>query len=111
MDEYSLEVVAEAERIVWAAGWRLQEEAVLSGLTGTAGLARARLEPRSEGIQLVAFNGEHLGHVRRESGPGHEQQWVAVRRDSGGRVGIYRSAAEAAQALVRTCGRNAQRAG
>jgi len=60
MDENSLEAVREAERIIWAAGWRFQEEAVLARLAGTVGLARARFEPRSESLQLVAFDGEHL---------------------------------------------------
>lgn len=111
MDGNSLEAVHEAERIVWAAGWRLQEEAVLGWLTGTMGLVRARLEPRSEVIQLVAFDGEHLGHVRRETGPGHEQQWVAVLKDRQRRVGAYPDAAAAAEALARACGRIPERSG
>ena len=110
MDENSLEAVREAERIVWAAGWRLQEEAVLGRLTGTAGLARARLEPHSDVIQLVAFDGEHLGHVRRETDPGHEQ-WVAVLKDRQRHVGTYPSAAAAAEALARGCGRIPERSG
>jgi hypothetical protein len=65
----ALEVIRQAERIVWAAGWHLQEDAVLLLLAGTRGLARARLELGSEAIQLVTYDGEHLGHVRRE-GPG-----------------------------------------
>jgi len=111
MDENSLEAVREAERIVWAAGWRFQEETVLSSLTETAGLVRARLEPRSEVIQLVAFDGDHLGHVRRETPAGHDQQWVAVLKDGARRIGTYPSAAAAAAALARACGRSAERAG
>jgi hypothetical protein len=111
MDENSVEAVFEAERIVWAAGWNLQEETALGQLTGTVGLAFARLEPRSEVIQLVAFDGEHLGHVRRETDPGHVQQWVAVLKDRARRVGTYPSAAAAAEALVRACGRSAERSG
>lgn len=105
MGENSFEAVREAERIVWVAGWRLQEEAVLGRLAGTAGLVRARLEPRSEVIQLVAFDGEHLGHVRRETGPRQGRQWVAVLKDRQRRVGAYPSAAAAAEALARTAGR------
>jgi hypothetical protein len=111
MDENSLEVVSQAERIVWAAGWRLQEEAVLGQLAVTAGLARARLDPRSEVIQLVAFDGEHLGHVRRETGPGHEQHWVSVLKAGARRIGPHPSAAAAAEALACACGRSADRSG
>jgi len=111
MDGNSLEAVREAERIVWAAGWRLQEEAVLGRLAGTAGLVRARLEPRSEVIQLVAFDGEHLGHVRRETGPGQQWQWVAVLKDRQRRVGVYPSAAAAAEALARACGKIPEKSG
>jgi hypothetical protein len=111
MDENSLKAVCEAERIVWAEGWRLQEQAVLSRLTGTAGLTCARLEPRSEVIQLVAFDGAHLGHVRRETGPGREQQWVGVLKDRARRIGTYPSAAAAAEALARACGGSVKRSG
>lgn len=111
MDENSAETVREAERIAWAASWRLQEEAVLGQLTGTVGLVRARLEPRSEVIQLVAFDGEHLGHVRRETGPGQQRQWMAVLKDRQRCIGGYPSAAAAAEALARSCGRSADRTG
>jgi len=99
-----LEAVREAERIVWAAGWHFQEEAVLRQLAGTKGLARARLEARSDVIQLVAYDGEHLGHVRRESGPGQAKQWVAVLKDRPRRVGVYPTADAAAEALAAACG-------
>jgi hypothetical protein len=66
MEDDALEVIRQAERIVRAAGWHLQEQSVLSELAGTRGLACARLEPRSDAIQLVTYDGEHLGHVRRE---------------------------------------------
>jgi len=39
---------------------------VFGQLAGGRGLALAWLEPRSDAIQLVAYDGEHLGHVRRE---------------------------------------------
>ena len=57
-DDDALHVIREAERIVRAAGWDLQEQVVLERLAGTRGLACARLEPRSEVIQLVAYDGE-----------------------------------------------------
>lgn len=84
---------------------------MLARLTETEGLARARLEPRSEVIQLVAFDGEHLGHVRRETGPGHEQQWGTVLKDRQRRTGAYPGAAAAAEALARACGRIPERSG
>jgi hypothetical protein len=41
-DDEGVDVIRQAERIVWAAGWHLQEQAVLKRLAGTQGLARAR---------------------------------------------------------------------
>jgi protein-disulfide isomerase-like protein with CxxC motif len=35
----ALDVIHRAERIVWVAGWRLQEQVVLQQLAGTRGLA------------------------------------------------------------------------
>ena len=91
-DDDALEVIRQAERIVWAAGWHMQEQGVLQQLAGTRGLARARLEPRSDVIQLVSYDGEHIGHVRREGPPGPEEQWVAVLRHQARLVGTYGSA-------------------
>ncbi|HTU05325.1 MAG TPA: hypothetical protein VMG13_07185 [Trebonia sp.] len=105
MDEDALDAVLEAERIVRLAGWHVQEHMALERLAGTVGLARARFEPRSEVIQLVAYDGEHLGHVRRESPPGQEKRWVAVLKDRARQVGTYPSAAAAAAALARACGK------
>lgn len=110
MSSDPLEAVCEAERIVWAAGWRFQEQEVLGRLAGTKGLARARLDARSEVIQLVAYDGEHLGHVRRESGPGQAKQWVAVIKDRGRRIGVYPTADAAAEALARARGEITRRA-
>jgi len=104
-DNEALEVIRQAERIVWAAGWHIQEETALRQLTGTRGLACARLEPRSDAIQLVTYDGEHIGHVRRD-GPGRpEQRWVAVLKDQARQVGTYGSAAAAAIALAEACGK------
>lgn len=105
MGEDGAEVVREAEQILWAASWHLQERTVLDRLARTEGLACARLEPRSEVIQLVTYDGEHLGHVRREDGPGHEKRWVAVVKDQVRQAGTYPSAATAAAALARACGK------
>lgn len=98
------DAVREAERIVWAEGWHLREQAVIDWLVGTAGLARARLDPRSEVVQLVAYDGVHIGHVRRETGSGSRRRWVAVMKYSGQRIGSYPAASAAAAALARACG-------
>lgn len=105
MDDNALEVVRRAERIVWAAGWHLQEQSALEQLTGSQGLACARLEPRSDVIQLVIYDGEHLGHVRREGPAGPDECWVAVLRQDARQIGTYGSAGTAAAALARACGK------
>jgi hypothetical protein len=97
------EVVRSAERAVYQAQWRIWEELALGRLTRRAGLGRAQLIPGSDVIQLVAYNGEHLGHVRQDHTSGPAGQWVAVRKDQAQQIGAYTSAAEAAAALVRAC--------
>jgi len=105
MDDDATAVIHQAERIIYRARWQLLEETALAGLAGTRGLRRAPLEPRSEVIQLVTFDGEHIGHIRcdRAASPGRE--WVAVPQPQGRPAGCYCSAQEAAEALARACGR------
>ena len=105
MDDEATDVVHRAERIVWAAGWRLREDHVLQQLAHTRGLACARLEPRSEVIQLVTYDGQHLGHVRREGPPGPGGRWMAVPKGGTPRDGAYASAMAAAVALAAACGK------
>jgi hypothetical protein len=104
------DVVQRAERIIFQASWRFQEDAALQALAGTRGLHRAPLESRSDSIQLVTFDGTHLGHVRRDPALRTGQQWVAVPR-RGRAVGCYGSAHEAAEALARACGQQPSEAG
>jgi hypothetical protein len=111
MDDDAVEVIRQAERIVWAAGWHIQEQDVLRRLAGTRGLVRARLEPRSDVIQLVTYDGEHLGHVRREGPPGPGERWVAVLKQQARQVGIYDSAGAAAGALAQACGKSTRKTG
>jgi len=101
-----LDVIHRAERIVWVAGWRLQEQNVLGQLAGTRGLARARFDPRSDVIQLVTYDGEHLGHIRRDGPRGPAERWLAVQKDQARPAGCYRTALSAAKALARECGKD-----
>ena len=104
-DEKAIAVILRAERVICRAGWRLLEEATLEGLARTRGLRRAPLEPRSEVIQLVTYDGEHIGHIRCDRAASPGQTWVAVAQPLGRPAGSYRSAQEAADALARACGK------
>jgi hypothetical protein len=106
-DDDMLQVIREAERIVRAAGWHLQEQAVLERLAGIRGLACAR----SAAIQLVTYDGEHLGHIRRDSPAGPGERWVAVLKDGARQIGAYGSPVAAAAALAHACGKRIGRIG
>lgn len=105
MDDNAEAVILQAERIIYRAGWRLLEEIALEGLAGTRGLRRARLEARSEVIQLVTFDGEHIGHIRCDRAASPAEAWLAVPQLRGRSVGSYPSAQDAAEALARACGK------
>jgi hypothetical protein len=85
-------------------GWWVREETVLHRLARTRGLAYAPLEPSSEAIQLVTYDGEHLGHVRLDGPHSPQARWVAVPRHQGPPLGTYTSARAAARALARAAG-------
>lgn len=106
----AVEAVREAERTLYYTQWRIFEELALARLA-TVGLARAPLVPGSEVIQLVTYDGEHLGHVRRDSSGEPDERWVAVRKGQGRQIGAYGSAADAAGALARACGNRAGNTG
>ncbi|MGH3401604.1 MAG: hypothetical protein ACRDRJ_03660 [Streptosporangiaceae bacterium] len=105
MDTDAISVIERAESIIYRASWRLLEETALDRLTGTRGLCWAPLEPKTDVIQLVTYDGEHLGHIRRDRTQGQAESWVAVGRLAGRAVGRYASAQEGAEALARACGR------
>lgn len=100
MHEDSALAVQNAERIVWVASWRIRESQVLDQLAATIGLACGRLEPQSDVIQLVTYDGEHLGHVRRDMTDNADDRWVAVPRNHTRLGAIYSSAHDAAVALA-----------
>ncbi|SRR6266851_1561541 len=104
MDEDGTAVIRQAERIINQASWRILEETCLEALVGTSGLRWARLEPRSDVIHLVTYNGEHIGHIRRERSTRPGENWVAVMHLSGRTIGAYDSARDAAEAIAHACG-------
>lgn len=98
--------VASPDRILWATGWQLQEQSVLRRLADSRGLACAPLDPYSDLIQLVTYDGEHLGHVRLDGLHGLRERWVAVSKAADAQpVCCYGTAREAARALARAAGK------
>lgn len=82
------------------------EELALEQLAARPGLARAPLIPGSDAIQLVTFDGEHLGHVRRETLGASRRCWMAVAVKQARPCGWYASAEAAARGLARACGKD-----
>ena len=105
-DDDADEVVREAERTVYHTQWQIWEELALEQLAWTAGLARAPLLPGSEVIQIVTFDGEHIGHVRRDTTQPAGERWVAVALKQARPCGRYDSAEDAARGLARACGKD-----
>lgn len=96
----------EAERALHHTQWRVWEELALEQLASTAGLRRTPLLPGSEVIQLVTWNGEHIGHVRLDTSQPASERWVAVALKQGRLGGWYASAEAAASELARACGKD-----
>jgi hypothetical protein len=105
-DDDAAELIREAERTAYHTQWRIWEELALEQLAWTAGLDRAPLVPGSEVIQLVTWNGEHIGHVRRDSTRPAAECWVAVAVKHARPCGWYASAEAAACGLARACGKD-----
>jgi hypothetical protein len=99
------EVVREAERAVYHTQWRIWEELALEQVAGTAGLRRMPLLPGSEVIQIVTWDGDHIGHVRRDAAHPAGECWVAVALRQVRPCGWYDSAEAAARAVARACGK------
>ena len=70
--------------------------------------AVAPLLPGTDVIQLVTYDGEHLGHVRLDGPRGPGERWVAVPKKQARPVGSCPSARAAALALSRASGKKAR---
>jgi hypothetical protein len=62
--------------------------------------------PGSEVIQLVTWDGEHIGHVRRDTTQPADECWVAVALRQAQPCGWYDTAAAAALGVARACGKD-----
>jgi hypothetical protein len=99
------EVVREAERAVYLSQWRSWEQSALERLAGTRGLACTPLVAGSMTIQLVSYDGDHIGHVRLDRPHADGDCWLAVPKPSGDPVGHLSTAAAAVWMLALVSGR------
>jgi hypothetical protein len=97
--EESLVVLAAASVIVRTRLSMLEDEA-LETLRERPGLALAPLWPGSPVIQLVTFDGVHIGRVRLENPHERRESWVAVPLPPKRSHGSYSSAWTAAESLL-----------
>ena len=68
-----VEVIKDAERIVYREKWRIHEERAAGQLAGTTSLRWTRLFPETPVIRVVAIDGVVVGQVRRNGG-----RWIAT---------------------------------
>jgi hypothetical protein len=68
-----VEVVKDAERIVYRERWRVCEERAAKQLAGTRSLRWTRLFAESTVIRVVALDGVVIGRIRQDSG-----RWIAT---------------------------------
>jgi hypothetical protein len=73
-----LEVIRDAERIVYREKWRICEDRAAEQLADTSSLRWTRLFPESPVIQVVAIDGVVVGRVRHNGG-----RWIATETASG----------------------------
>jgi len=72
-DSSAVEVINDAQRIVYLEKWRICEERAAHRLASTTSLRWTRLFPESDVIQIVAVDGTVVGQIRR-----HRRRWVAT---------------------------------
>lgn len=84
-----LEVIKNAERVIYREKWRICGRAAQQS-ADTQSLSWTRLSPQSAVIRVVAMNGGVVGRIRRDGG-----RWIATgpgQRGSGRRCGTFRAA-------------------
>jgi hypothetical protein len=85
-----LEVINDAERIVYREKWRICEQRAAEQLAGTSSLRWTRLFPESAVIRVVALDGVVVGRIRRNA-----DRWIAIGTEQRGVVadcGTFRAA-------------------
>jgi hypothetical protein len=75
-----VEVIKNAERIVYPEKWRICEERAAEQLARTSSLTWTRLFPESPVIRIVSLDGVVIGRVRRNGG-----RWTATGAGQRGR--------------------------
>ena len=74
-------MIEHAERIVYRENWRICEERAAERLARTSSLKWTRLFPERPAIQVVAIDGEVLGHVWYNG-----RRWIATEKGLAGPV-------------------------
>ena len=85
-----IDVIKNAERIVYQEKWRICEEPAAAQLATTSLVRWTRLFPESAVIRVVAMGGMVIGRVRR-----HATRWIATGVGQRGQVadcGTFRAA-------------------
>jgi hypothetical protein len=72
-----IDVIKDAERIVYRAKWRIYEERAAERLADTSGLRWTRLFPESPLILVVAIDGMVIGRVWHNG-----RRWIATKQGS-----------------------------
>ncbi|MFC0860888.1 hypothetical protein ACFHYQ_01130 [Sphaerimonospora cavernae] len=81
-----------------------RQHAVLAKVRNTRGLVCTHLYAHSDAIQLVTYDGEHLGRIRLADAHAR-QSWVAVPAGQVMTMGRYHSSKAAAKALAHAAGK------
>ncbi|MET8405379.1 hypothetical protein [Streptomyces sp900116325] len=100
----AIDVIREAERTVINAKWHWCEARALEQLAAQPGLACSPLFPGHPVIQVVAYDGQLLGRVRRHTADG-VTRWITVHADTAHELGARRSMRAAARTLARAAGK------